>query len=118
MSTGFTLQQKAIIVGRDHERCRRCGSPRPSDVHHRTPRGLGGAPSANRIAAGVLLCRACHTQIESRREQATATGWLVPRGTDPSKVPVVDVFGNVIFLDDKGRAIFEDHARVEVTPWL
>ena len=86
---GFAPSVKRAIIDRDGGRCARCDKP-GTDIHHRRPRGMGGSsdPSTNSPANGVLLCRDCHSWVESHRSLATDQGWLVPQRVDPSVVPV------------------------------
>lgn len=79
---------RLAVIERDQSCCR-CLRP-GTDIHHRTPRGMGGTrdPAINRMAALVLLCRTCHAWAESNRATAFEQGWLVPRGCNPELVPV------------------------------
>ena len=49
--------------------CERCWCQHRTDVHHCTPRGIGGDPKRTKdvITNLVGLCRACHTAVESDR---------------------------------------------------
>lgn len=82
----------ALIWGRDSGRCARCGQyqHRPDrgyswSIHHRRPRGMGGARAAwvSLPANGVVLCgngvTGCHGWVESHRGEAVEAGWLVSR---------------------------------------
>jgi 5-methylcytosine-specific restriction protein A len=62
----------------------------PSDIHHRRPRRMGGTldPEINSPANLVLLCRACHSDIESHRQQALTDGWLLYSTANPEQQPV------------------------------
>lgn len=90
---------RATVLRRSGGCCERCGRSVvnvPASVHHRRPRGMGGAKTADvhGVANLVLLCglgtTGCHGEIESHREQAIEHGWLVPRRDprDPADVPV------------------------------
>lgn len=52
---------------------------------------MGGSkdPITNTPANGVLLCATCHRYIESHRDEALRTGWLVRQSQDPRDVPVL-----------------------------
>lgn len=69
---------------------------------------MGGTrdSAANSPANLIALCGSgttgCHGWVESHREQARADGYLVPRGSDPQKVPVRDLAGREWTLDDMG----------------
>ncbi len=43
--------------------CEHCGS-QAVDVHHLTPRGMGGSKNKDYIENLMGLCRACHTKAE------------------------------------------------------
>lgn len=89
--TGPDTQTRMWVWWRAGNTCERCGLDSISmDVHHRQPRGLGGSsdPAINAVSNLVLLCRPCHAEIESARLAAIADGWLVPRPTDPVRVPI------------------------------
>jgi len=64
-------------------------------VHHRQPRGMGGSrlTSANSISNLMLLCGSgttgCHGEVESRRKNAVAEGFIVPRPASPESTPVL-----------------------------
>jgi len=78
--------------GGDCERCGRSVANTPADLHHRRPRGMGGtkAPDIHAAANLVLLCRDCHTWVETHRTEASEHGWLVLRRDprEPIDVPV------------------------------
>jgi 5-methylcytosine-specific restriction endonuclease McrA len=60
---------RAVVLARDGNRCRRCGSSRkPLDLHHRRGRAQGGANTAENL---ISLCRACHSSITAQ----TAPDW-------------------------------------------
>lgn len=107
-STGPTPAVLRIVKARAAGRCERCrwsvSSSGSADVHHRIPRGMGGArdPRINQPSNLVVLCRLCHSWIERYRVLATAQGWLLPHTpqSDPTKVPVETFYGTVLFSDD------------------
>lgn len=82
------------VLGRDGYACARCGQAGTLNLHHRTPRGMGGSrdPLSASPANLVTLCGSgttgCHGWVESHRDQAVTEGWIVLRGTDPATVPV------------------------------
>lgn len=94
MATGFTPQQRADALARNSGICEICGEARSTDVHHRQPRGMGGAHGAragfvNRLSNALALCHTCHDMVERDRTAATRNGWLVRRGEDPAQVPAM-----------------------------
>lgn len=112
--TGPTQEQKMVVLTRSRSMCERCGVTlynRPSDIHHRHPRKMGGTKAEwiNQPANLVHLCSddprtgyvGCHTFIERNREEAKDTGWLVSH-REPVDVPVKDVAGIWWELDNDG----------------
>jgi hypothetical protein len=76
-------------------------------VHHRLPRRLGGrgpkGPDVNSPANLCVLCPSCHEHVESHREEAYTTGYLVREGQDPAKVPVLFASGVWWLLRHDGK---------------
>ena len=114
-STGFTPDVVDQIWDRDGGCCARCGTGlsrarRGVDwaIHHREPRGRGGAGKrrwwVNLPANGVLLCNACHDWVEKHRADALDMGWLVSalRVDRPADVPVVHARLGHVRLDNDG----------------
>lgn len=60
-------------------------------IHHRRPRAMGGTgrPDTNLPSNLLLLCPPCHEQIESRRAESLAYGWLVGQHDDPAATAVL-----------------------------
>jgi 5-methylcytosine-specific restriction endonuclease McrA len=107
-NTGPTDTQRAAVIHRAEGRCERCGTEvawTAWSIHHRLPRGRGGQ---NRLSNLALLCGSattpggCHLFVESQREQAYDTGWLVRTGMDPATVPLVVTGRGLVFLTDDG----------------
>ena len=84
---GFPPVVADAIFDRDRGCCARCGkglsrARRGVDwaIHHRRPRGAGGAgkrsPWVNLPGNGVCLCNDCHEWVEKPRASAIVTGWL------------------------------------------
>ena len=69
---------------------------------------MGGTtdPAVNTPANLAILCGSgttgCHGEIESRRTDAYADGWLLHAGQDPVDVPVRLRGGPMIFLTADG----------------
>lgn len=96
---------RTLVVARAHGRCERCGVRRVADLHHRRPRGMGGArhdPLRHRVSCLVLLCRACHDWIEHNRAEATDGGWLVSHWDDTATTPLRTFLGGPVLLADDG----------------
>lgn len=94
---------RAAVIDRDRH-CVLCPEP-ISDVHHRLPRGAGGANNdPTRWALSRLLgaCRSHHRWIEENRTVAERDGLLIRHGiATPAAVPV-RWHGGWVLLDDKG----------------
>lgn len=99
--TGPAQDVVDAVLDRATHSCERCGcgvGPKRGvehHIHHRRPRAAGGSRRAdtNWPSNLLLLCPGCHEQIESRRAEALAAGWLVPQGGDPAETAVL-LFGD------------------------
>lgn len=106
MTTGFTKGGKAVILARDTQ----CQFPdcrsEADTVHHRAGRGMGGAPSANRLSNAVGLCSWHNVKIEIDPHAASVArfrGLIISRYVDPRKVPVMHrTLGPIHLMDDGG----------------
>jgi len=78
------------------------------DVHHRLPRGRGGARHERDIFALsrlIWLCRDDHRWVESHRLLAYGLGLLVRHGVTPFwEIPVFH-HGRWVLLDDNGGVV-------------
>lgn len=104
--TGFSSSVRSLIRVRAQDHCEKCGERWGVEIHHRRPRGAGGSRRASTNAAsnGLLLCRDCHTWIESNRTKALLDGWLLLQEvTDPSQAPVRYRGKYPVNLDDAGN---------------
>lgn len=69
---------------------------------------MGGTkdPASNSPANILLLCGSgttgCHGWVESHREEAYESGFLVRRGNDPGSLPVTTIHGHVLLGNDGG----------------
>ena len=102
--TGFPKEVKRQVLSRASGHCERCSHLSFTyHYHHRRPRGMGGskADDTNTAANCVLLCPACHREVESDRVDALRWGWLVRQGCDPAQVPVLRR-GAWVFLNSEG----------------
>jgi 5-methylcytosine-specific restriction endonuclease McrA len=77
---------RATVLSRDKGRCVRCDVSvlnRPSSVHHRLPRRMGGTKDERSADPRnlVTLCgtgtTGCHGEVESYRALAYDTGWVI-----------------------------------------
>lgn len=112
---GFAQHVVDLIWARDRGRCARCARGlhplrRGIDwaIHHRAPRGRGGAgvkaPWVNEPANGVCLCTTCHNDVESDRKVALVQGWLVSRLSiiRPSAIAIDHALHGLVYLDNDG----------------
>lgn len=108
-NTGFTQEQKHIMLRRAGERCELCNSPRPAHFHHRKPRRMGGVHGdefeiVNAVPNGLVLCLGCHTKVESNREWAKHRGLLLKMNQQPAEEPVhLPRYGGWVTLGEKGE---------------
>ncbi len=105
-----TAKVRQLVRDRAHNMCERCHTAEATNLHHRTPRGMGGSRQAwiDQPANLVLLCGSgttgCHGWVESHRAWALDQGWLCSRyGDGPELTGLVDVAGRVFHLDNAGH---------------
>lgn len=117
--SAYDAKVRADVDARDEGKCRRCGTAGGQiSRHHRKPRGMGGANRADsgRLSNIVTLCGSgttgCHGWVETHREEARGSGWLVFAVDDPQDVPMVDVHGRRFALLDSGTVRW-----MEPVPW-
>lgn len=94
---------RAAVIERDRH-CVLCSEP-ISDVHHRLPRGAGGAnndPTRWALSRILGLCRAHHSWVESYRTEAEDAGLLMRHGVDAPAVVPVRYHGEWVLLRDNG----------------
>lgn len=98
------IAAQALVWTRDEGRCVVCGG-RGDQIHHRQPRGMGGASRRGDVHSPsrlIAVCRDCHGWIESYRLDAQRSGYLVRRGpVPPADVPLLHR-GRWVLLDDRG----------------
>lgn len=97
---------RAAVIERDRH-CVLCSEP-ISDVHHRLPRGAGGAnndPTRWALSRLVGLCRAHHAWAESFREEATRLGLIIRHGIVPPTMCEVWWHDRWVLLDDAGGVV-------------
>lgn len=112
--TGFPQAVRELVAGRSGGLCEirhpaSC-TGRVEQLHHRTPRGMGGSrhPAITDAANCLGVCAECHAFVESSREVAMWHGWLVSRcdvsATRPvlyrSRWVLLDAAGNVTEVAD------------------
>jgi hypothetical protein len=101
---------RRIVRERDGHRCQMCGASivdRPSSIHHRRRRGMGGSALLERASNLVRLCgtgtTGCHGFVESQRTLATVRGWLLGYLDDPEATPLRCFDGWHTLTDDGVR---------------
>lgn len=107
--TGFSDEDRAIILRRSYGDCERCNRWPAAHLHHRKPRRMGGryglaAEDVNRPSNALALCAVCHDEIETKvRGEARDLGLILPDGQDPAKSPVfLKRYRGWVKLDDEG----------------
>ena len=101
----FSPTVRAKIIERADGCCERCArGGRWFEVHHRSPRGMGGVDNewTGLASNGLLLCGRCHRWVEANRPESIEHGWLVQHGDDPELKPVLLHSGQVVLLDRDG----------------
>ena len=105
-SSAMNVRARDRVEMRDGS-CVLCGGP-GVDVHHRLPRGRGGARHDRDVFALsrlVWLCRDDHLWVESHRLLAYGLGLLVRHGVTPCcEIPVFH-HGRWVLLDDNGDVV-------------
>lgn len=101
-NTGATQAVRDLVHGRDRD-CIICGESFQLQIHHRRPRGAGGTrrPETNLPGNLVLVCSDHHSWLESHRDTARQSGYLVPQNAAPTDVPII-WRGQWVLLDDEG----------------
>lgn len=85
-TTGFTPEQKAIVLFRDFELCPICYR-RATTVNHRANRGAGGYQKGNTLANACAICWTCNGLIETDpdlAELARERGVKISKYADPT----------------------------------
>lgn len=97
------------VLARAYFTCEFCGWKNNSlNIHHRTPRGMGGTrvKEINEPANLLVLCGSgttgCHGWVESHRQEAYELGLLVKRGQNPELIPFQNKEGQIYTLLNNG----------------
>jgi 5-methylcytosine-specific restriction protein A len=96
---------RKLILARDSGKCLRCLGE-ACDVHHRKPKGMGGADADTEFGPAnlVSLCRECHSFCHLNPALAYESGFLVHSGEDPAAIPLrVGSYSHLIKLDALGN---------------
>lgn len=84
------VASKKLVNERDGGLCVRCGSE-ATDIHHRTPRGMGGSSDEETnygLAGLVSLCRSCHDWVHANPAESYDNGLLLHSWETPARQPV------------------------------
>lgn len=100
---------RSLVRTRDGHQCLMCGQSivdRPSAIHHRIAKGMGGSAKLERVSNLVRLCGngnadGCHGKAHGNPRWARNHGWIVSRSLDPAEIPV-DTHDGWVLLDDRG----------------
>ncbi len=104
-----TLKATRPLVGRRSDGiCDRCGFSLPIgddgspeyEFHHRQKRSQGGGDGPEN---GLALCTPCHGLTHAQPAWSMENGWIVPRGQDPARTPVM-IAGQLSWLTPGGAA--------------
>lgn len=108
-ATGFTAEQRRIVLFRDWHICPICYQ-RADQVNHRANRGAGGFGGANTLANACAICWRCNGLIESDAaiaDLARARGVKLSRYDTPTEVPYMHPFYRMpVLLQDDGDYTF------------
>ncbi len=109
-STRDLRELRPILVERADGSCEKCGEPFNVDdrgepiasLHHRKARTQGGLDTADNA---LLVHMHCHTiypnSIHMTPAWSVENGWIVPRGQDPARTPVM-IAGRMCWLRPDG----------------
>lgn len=92
---------------RDNRQCTWCGvRGERLHVHHRKPKGIGGADAVTEFGMGnlITLCSDHHREVHANPERSQRAGWIVPSAADP-EVTVIDTGARRIQLTHDGRRL-------------
>jgi 5-methylcytosine-specific restriction endonuclease McrA len=107
--TGPDRETALKVIQRFKGQCLRCWSA-GSEIQHRLARKAGGrgkkGPPVNALPYLVFVCRRCHDVIENReRAKAYDDGWALKENSDPTAVPLVDIYGHRYLLTWDGDVV-------------
>ena len=109
--SGFTTEQKAVVMFRDFELCPMCYS-KAETVNHRANRGAGGFKAANTLSNACAICHRCNGLIESDAEFAELArrrGVKLSKYDDPETAPYFHpMFRLWVLLEPSGDYTFTD----------
>ena len=101
---------RSLVRTRDGHQCQMCGQSivdRPSALHHRKPKGMGGSALLESPQNLIRLCGSgnadgCHGIAHGNPSFARDNGWILWRIQNPAEVPV-QTFHGLAFLTPDGR---------------
>jgi hypothetical protein len=102
---------RRIVRERDGHRCQSCGVSivdRPSALHHRRRKGMGGSALLEQPANLIRACGNgnadfCHGYMHSNPDHAHDIGWVLWATDDPETTPVLLFDGWFLLSDDGAR---------------
>jgi hypothetical protein len=100
MSDNVPFGTKILVAVRDLGSCLKCGE-QATDFHHRRRRNIKDEHT-HCTCNVVCLCKTCHMDVHTWREQARVDGLIVPSFLLPRVIPVI-VHDQVQALDCNGK---------------
>ena len=105
---------RRLVRQRDGHLCQMCGLSivdRPSAIHHRKPKQMGGSALLESASNLIRLCGSgnadgCHGRAHSNPQWARNHGWIVSRSLDPMEVPVEMHDGWFLLCPDGDRIAY------------
>lgn len=83
LRTGVIRRSRGLCEAAPLTGCRETGG----EIHHRQPRGMGGAAGRHTFSNLIVLCADCHRLVESQRRWARLVGLLVSQHMPTPSVP-------------------------------
>lgn len=104
----LTRHTRDLLAQRSGGICELCHANPATNAHHRAPRGMGGTKRNIHTIEWLLhLCGSgttgCHGYIESHREEAYRSGWLLRQHQRPPTSPVWIHGPALVILTEDGR---------------
>lgn len=102
---------RRLVRERDGHCCKLCGQSivdRPSAIHHRRRKGMGGSALLERASNLLRVCGhgnkdLCHGRVHGHSDWARDIGWMLRANQDPEATPILLVDGWFLLSDDGTR---------------
>lgn len=100
------------VLARAFYKCERCDRDFlgfPVSVHHRRPRMMGGSKDQelHKSANLIVLCgtgtSGCHGWVESNRDKARESGYLITKIESAGEIPFQDINGKWWVIDNDAQ---------------